>query len=128
MKRHLHCTILGLAAVVGISAQANEDRAGASTTGLAPEDQLVSDLATGSCNDAKRALLTYLEEIEARYTHPLFGGAVYWGDRTVALERLAMISHHSGDDAASAYYAELAQSACAQAQWKRCDSEAMGVS
>jgi hypothetical protein len=94
-------------------------------TGMLSE-YVKSRLETGSCTEAREALLTFdrgLEELKKRDGAHL--PDLYFFDRVLTYSRLAKIARRQGDQTAATQYLSLAQKTCAGGKWPDCSEKSL---
>lgn len=85
-----------------------------------------SRLETGSCAEAREALLTFdraLEEFRKGDGAKL--SDLYFFDRVLTYMRLAKIARKQGDQAGAAQYLSIAQKTCNGGKWSDCSERAL---
>ena len=94
-------------------------------TGMLSE-YVKSRLETGSCSEAKEALLTFdraLEDLRKREGARL--SELYFFDRVLTYTRLAKIARKQGDQALAAQYLSVARKTCSGGKWADCSEKAL---
>jgi hypothetical protein len=94
-------------------------------TGMLSE-YVKSRLETGSCSEAREALLTFdraLGDFSKRDGARL--SDLYFFDRVLTYTRLAKIARKQGDQAGAAQYLSVAQKTCSGGKWSDCSEKSL---
>lgn len=94
-------------------------------TGILSE-YVKSRLETGSCSEAREALLTFDRALDDfRKREGAFASDLYFFDRVLTYTRLAKIARKQGDEGSTAQYLSVAQKTCTGGKWSDCSEKSL---
>lgn len=87
-----------------------------------------SRLETGSCAEAREALLTFDRALEEFRKGDGAGlSDFYFFDRVLTYTRLAKVARKQGDQAGAAQYLSVAQKTCTGGKWSNCSEKSLNA-